>query len=43
MESNIFIVTHENLEKDGIKNKYNSYEAKYLMKLYEYLLKQGNQ
>ena len=42
MVSDMFIVTHENVEKekDGMKSKCNSYEAKYLVKLCEYLLKQ---
>ena len=45
MVSDMFIVTHENLEKekDGMKSKCNSYEARYLVKLCEYLIKQGYQ
>ena len=45
MDSDMFIVTHESQEKekDGMKSKCNLYEAKYLVKLCEYLLKQGYQ
>mgnify|MGYP002623820035 CR=1 FL=1 len=45
MDSDMFIVTHSNKEeeKDGMKSKCNPYEAKYLVKLCEYLLKQGYQ
>ena len=45
MESDMFIITHESQEKEkeGMKSKCNPYEAKYLVKLCEYLLKQGYQ
>ena len=43
MNEDMFIITHNRYEneKEGIKSKFNIYEAKYLCKLCEYLLKQG--
>ena len=43
MKDDMFIITHNRAENDveDIKSKYNIYEAKYLVKLCEYLLKQG--
>ena len=43
MEKDMYIVTHNNLESEneGLKSKQNDYEAIYLTKLCNYLLKQG--
>ena len=39
----MFFITHNKLEgeNDGLKSKFNDYEAKYLVKLCYYLLQQG--
>ena len=39
----MYFITHNNLESEneGLKSKQNDYEAKYLTKLCQYLLKQG--
>ena len=41
--SDFFIITHNNYEeeKEGLKSKYNDYEANYIVKLCEYIIKQG--
>ena len=43
MSSDMFIVNHKHLEseKEGMKSKCNEYEAMYLIKLCNYLIKQG--
>ena len=43
MEKDMYIITHNSLENEneGLKSKQNDYEAKYLTKLCQYLLKQG--
>ena len=43
MEKDMFFITHNKLEgeNDGLKSKFNDYEAKYLVKLCKYLLQQG--
>ena len=45
MNSDMFIITHKQKEseKEGMKSKCNEYEAIYLVKLCDYLLKQGYQ
>ena len=43
MENDMYIITHNQIESEneGLKSKQNDYEAKYLTKLCNYLLKQG--
>ena len=43
MEKDMYIITHNSLESEneGLKSKQNDYEARYLTKLCQYLLKQG--
>ena len=43
MNDDMYIITHNIYENEieGIKSKFNIYEAKYLCKLCEYLLKEG--
>jgi len=43
VEKDMFFITHNKLEgeNDGLKSKFNDYEAKYLVKLCKYLLQQG--
>ena len=43
MEKDMFFITHNKLEgeNDGLKSKFNDFEAKYLVKLCNYLLQQG--
>ena len=45
VEKDMFFITHNKLEgeNDGLKSKFNDYEAKYLVKLCKYLLQQGYQ
>ena len=41
--SDFYIITHNKLEeeKEGLRSKYNEYEAIYIVKLCEYIIKQG--
>jgi len=43
IEKDMFFITHNKLEgeSEGLKSKFNDYEAKYLVKLCKYLLQQG--
>ena len=43
LTSDFYIITHNELEeeKEGMRSKLNDYEAQYLVKLCEYLIKQG--